>query len=124
MVDLHIVCCLCGDIGFPDKLFRCNKCSNRFQHSYCSNYYEESSSTAGLCDWCLSKERSGKHVVSSKRQSIGKETGLATNRSEYSNEKIKQNEREENAEKGKNTSGTPSPRPASRRYKSLKDVMC
>jgi len=34
MVDLQTVCCMCGDVGFPDKLFRCNKCRHRFQHSY------------------------------------------------------------------------------------------
>lgn len=34
MVDLQTVCCMCGDVGFPDKLFRCNKCRNRIQHSY------------------------------------------------------------------------------------------
>ncbi|KAL5718382.1 hypothetical protein ACHQM5_011289 [Ranunculus cassubicifolius] len=116
MVDLHIVCCMCGDVGFPDKLFRCNKCSNRFQHSYCSNYCNES----GICDWCLSKERTGK----STKKSIG--IGGSNRSSEYSHEKIKHGERDETVEKGKNnnTSGVPSPRHASRRYKSLKDVMC
>lgn len=34
MVDLQTVCCMCGDVGFPDKLFRCSKCRNRSQHSY------------------------------------------------------------------------------------------
>ena len=34
MVDYEIVCSMCGDVGFPEKLFRCNKCRNRFQHSY------------------------------------------------------------------------------------------
>lgn len=34
MVDVEKVCCMCGDIGFPDKLFHCNNCRNRFQHSY------------------------------------------------------------------------------------------
>lgn len=28
------VCCMCGDVGFSDKLFRCNKCRYRLQHSY------------------------------------------------------------------------------------------
>lgn len=27
------VCSMCGDIGFPDKLFRCARCRYRFQHS-------------------------------------------------------------------------------------------
>lgn len=34
MVDLQTVCSMCGDVGFPDKLFRCSKCHHRFQHSY------------------------------------------------------------------------------------------
>lgn len=36
MVDHQTVCCMCGDVGFLDKLFRCNKCNHRFQHSYVS----------------------------------------------------------------------------------------
>lgn len=28
------VCSMCGDVGFPDKLFRCARCRRRFQHSY------------------------------------------------------------------------------------------
>ncbi|KAF8412976.1 hypothetical protein HHK36_000948 [Tetracentron sinense] len=121
MVDLQTVCCMCGDVGFPEKLFRCTKCCNRFQHSYCSNYYSESERIE-LCDWCQSEERSARHGGSSKK-SAGIDSGI-TNRSEYSGDKVKQNEREENAEKGKNTSSAPSPRPSTRRYKLLKDVMC
>ncbi|XP_020570716.1 uncharacterized protein LOC110017901 [Phalaenopsis equestris] len=59
MADVRHVCCMCGDIGFSDKLFQCLRCLYRFQHSYCSNYYREESSTeqtAGLCDWCRSEE--------------------------------------------------------------------
>ncbi|KAF8379217.1 hypothetical protein HHK36_028647 [Tetracentron sinense] len=122
MVDLQTVCCMCGDVGFPEKLFRCIKCHNRFQHSYCSNYYSESSEPIELCDWCKSEERSARHGASSKK-SGGIDTGVI-NRSEYSGDKIKQNDREGSAEKGKNTSSTPSPRPSARRYKLLKDVMC
>nr|DAD47765.1 TPA_asm: hypothetical protein HUJ06_017702 [Nelumbo nucifera] len=33
MVDLQTVCCMCGDVGFSDKLFRCIRCRHRFQHS-------------------------------------------------------------------------------------------
>ena len=25
---------MCGDVGFPEKLFRCSRCCNRYQHSY------------------------------------------------------------------------------------------
>ncbi|KAJ1439455.1 hypothetical protein SESBI_02391 [Sesbania bispinosa] len=124
MVDFQTVCCMCGDVGFPDKLFRCNKCRHRFQHSYCSNFYGELPQIE-LCDWCESEGRSTRHVGSNSKKPVvvaGNDAGT-TSRSEYSGEKIKQHDREENAsEKGK--SPTPSPRPATRRYKLLKDVMC
>ncbi|OQU82095.1 transcription factor Sp8-like [Sorghum bicolor] len=51
------VCSMCGDVGFPEKLFRCARCRHRFQHSYCTNYYGDSapaSAGSGMCDWCLS----------------------------------------------------------------------
>ncbi|XP_042484010.1 uncharacterized protein LOC122064358 [Macadamia integrifolia] len=135
MVDLQTVCSMCGDVGFPDKLFRCSGCRHRFQHSYCSNYYIESSVRMELCDWCQSEERSSstKHGgVSSRRSVVHDGTIGSTNRSEYSGEKIKQNDRGDNTDKGKNSSSnttatataTPSPRPTARRYKLLKDVMC
>ncbi|KAK2974640.1 hypothetical protein RJ640_020522, partial [Escallonia rubra] len=122
MVDLQPVCCMCGDVGFPDKLFHCIKCRNRFQHSYCSNYYSDSSVTIELCDWCQCEERSGaKQVGSSKKSDTGV---ITTNRSEYTGDKIKQHDREESTEKGKqpSTTGAPSPRTTTRRYKLLKDV--
>ncbi|KAE9622077.1 hypothetical protein Lal_00032656 [Lupinus albus] len=123
MVDLETVCCMCGDVGFPEKLFRCNKCSHRFQHSYCSNYYGELPEIE-LCDWCQSEEKSSSRNIgfNSKKPVTGNDAGT-TNRSEYSGEKIKQHDREESgSEKGK--SPTPSPRTTTRRYKLLKDVMC
>ncbi|KAK9273535.1 hypothetical protein L1049_018345 [Liquidambar formosana] len=126
MDDHHqTVCCMCGDIGFPDKLFRCTRCRNRFQHSYCSNYYSESSEPIELCDWCQSEERSVRHGSSSKKSAAGNDmiNSGVTSRSEYSGgDKIKQHDKEESADKGK--SPTPSPRPTARRYKLLKDVMC
>ncbi|KAJ1430914.1 hypothetical protein SESBI_07507 [Sesbania bispinosa] len=121
MVDLPTVCCMCGDVGFPDKLFRCNKCRHRFQHLYCSNYYGELAEIE-LCDWCQSEEKNvnSRHIGSNSKKPVA---GTAV-RSEYSGEKmIKQHDREESgSEKGK--SPTPSPRPSTRRYKLLKDVMC
>ncbi|KAK4752314.1 hypothetical protein SAY87_021112 [Trapa incisa] len=121
MVDLQVLCCMCGDVGFPEKLFRCNKCHNRFQHSYCSNYYTESSDPIERCDWCQSEERSNWRQGNSSKKSA-----LRVSRSEYSPaEKAKQSDREEAPEKsGKTQNGTPSPRHAIRRYKLLKDVMC
>ncbi|MED6130917.1 hypothetical protein PIB30_005206 [Stylosanthes scabra] len=122
MVDLQTVCCMCGDVGFPDKLFRCTKCRHRFQHSYCSNFYGELPEIQ-LCDWCQSA--ADKTIASNSKKSLSLSAGTATNRSEYSGDKIKQHDREVEiiaSEKGK--SPTPSPRTATRRYKLLKDVMC
>ncbi|KAK6920341.1 hypothetical protein RJ641_016245 [Dillenia turbinata] len=130
MVDHHqhqIVCCMCGDVGFPDKLFRCNKCRNRFQHSYCSSYHSESSEQMKVCDWCQSEERTTRSHTSSTKKSIAinESTGF-THRSEYAGDKIKQHEDggSGGGDKGKSPTGTPSPRPTTRRYKLLKDVMC
>ncbi|GMI85936.1 hypothetical protein like AT1G02070 [Hibiscus trionum] len=124
MMDLQTVCCMCGDVGFPDRLFRCNKCRHRFQHSYCSNYYSELAEPVEQCDWCRSEERNSRQAKGScsKKPSTGNEAGIM-NRSEYSGgDKIKQESGDHN-HKGK-SSGTPSPRPTTRRYKLLKDVMC
>lgn len=78
----------------------------------------------------MSEEKGPRHISGgSSRKSNGgggneKEAGRG-NRSEYSGERIKQHDREEVAtERVKNPSGTPSPRPSTRRYKLLKDVMC
>ncbi|KAL9295645.1 hypothetical protein AtEden1_Chr3g0217921 [Arabidopsis thaliana] len=95
---------------------------------YCSSYYKEQADPIKICDWCQceTKSRTGaKHGVnggSSKR----------SYRSEYSSphHQIKQQEINQTtsssippaADKGK--TGVPSPRPATRRYKLLKDVMC
>lgn len=81
-----------------------------------------------VCDWCESEERSVRQVGLSKRS--GAKFGRGTNRSEYSGERIKENgdrvENSNSSERGKNGngSGVPSPRPAGRRYKLLKDVLC
>ncbi|TYH95520.1 hypothetical protein ES332_A12G111300v1 [Gossypium tomentosum] len=127
MVDRQTVCCMCGDVGFFDKLFRCNKCRYRFQHSYCSNYYSEFAEPIELCDWCRSEERNSKHGSSSKKSPLmNRNETRIVNRSEYSGDKIKQHNddhQHEHHHRGKN-SGTPSPRPTTRRYKLLKDVMC
>ncbi|GAA0150389.1 hypothetical protein Leryth_027545 [Lithospermum erythrorhizon] len=134
MVDnVETVCCMCGDVGFPDKLFNCIKCRNRFQHSYCSNYYSsEASEPIQVCDWCQSEviRSSGRQSVSS-RKSMAMASSNDHNKrsSEFSSEKSsnKHHGREEGStvERGKNPSGgTPSPRQATRRYKLLKDVMC
>ncbi|XP_076921042.1 uncharacterized protein LOC143582329 [Bidens hawaiensis] len=119
MVDVERVCCMCGDVGFPDKIFRCTTCQYRFQHSYCSNYNNESSDPPEHCDWCKAEDiKSSKHVGSSKKP-VG-----VSGRSEYSGDKIKLQSREEGSEKRKSPTGAPSPRTSTRRFKLLKDIMC
>ncbi|KAK1424940.1 hypothetical protein QVD17_20281 [Tagetes erecta] len=117
-MDVERVCCMCGDVGFPDKIFRCITCNDRFQHLYCSNYYNESSDRPELCDWCQVdeiKQRSKHDHGSSKKPE-----------SEHSGDKNKLNDRdrEDGAEKRKSPTAVPSPRTSTRRYKLLKDVMC
>nr|XP_043622264.1 uncharacterized protein LOC122593875 [Erigeron canadensis] len=129
MVDVERICCMCGDVGFPDKIFRCIKCHHRFQHSYCSNYYSEASGPPELCDWCQTEVIRGtttpttKHGAGSSKKSSSK-----ANRTEYSGEKlIKQHDREDASDqkaKSSSSNGAPSPKTATRRYKLLKDVMC
>nr|GMD62100.1 Zinc finger, FYVE/PHD-type [Ipomoea batatas] len=129
MVDLQTVCSMCGDVGFPDKLFRCSKCHHRFQHSYCSSNYSEFSEPIQVCDWCQSEQRSSRHGGSSRKSAAaGGDSG--TKRSEYSGDKIKQHDHHDGCSErrppppAKNPGGAPSPRPTTRRYKLLKDVMC
>ncbi|XP_076917871.1 uncharacterized protein LOC143578089 [Bidens hawaiensis] len=124
MMEVERVCCMCGDEGFPDKIIRCTKCHHRFQHSYCSNSYNESSEPSEVCNWCLTDEtQTAKHGGFLKKPASKVDTGVS-NRSEYSGNKIKQQEREESkSDKGKSPTGAPSPRTAPRRYKLLKDVM-
>ncbi|KAK7350385.1 hypothetical protein VNO77_08949 [Canavalia gladiata] len=123
MVDLQTVCCMCGDVGFPDKLFRCNKCRYRFQHSYCSNYYGELPEIE-RCDWCQSEGKISRYNSfgsNSKKPVAGNDAGT-TSRSEYSGERIKQHDHHEENSSEKGKSPTPSPRTATRRYKLLKDI--
>ncbi|MQL86368.1 hypothetical protein Taro_018905 [Colocasia esculenta] len=126
MGDLNTVCCMCGDVGFPDKLFRCARCSSRFQHSYCSNYYEDggSSEAAGLCDWCRSEERNSSRAHA-------RRTGSGKRADHSGGERAKQggggvDPEDGDGGRGKNTGGPPgmSTRPSGRRYKLLKDVLC
>ncbi|XP_060218922.1 protein PARALOG OF AIPP2 [Lycium barbarum] len=135
MVDLQKVCSMCGDVGFPEKIFRCSKCHHRYQHSYCSNYYSEMSGGIEVCDWCQSEEKHSNSRRGSSSRKSATEGITMSSRSEYSGgDKIKQqhhdhhNHREESTahdQKPKNNhGGAPSPRTSTRRYKLLKDVMC
>ncbi|KAJ0961994.1 hypothetical protein J5N97_029822 [Dioscorea zingiberensis] len=133
MESMSTVCCMCGDVGFQDRLFQCMRCHYRSQHWYCTNYYhEDQSTTSGVCDWCLSEQRAvagSRHASQShfsKKQQAEKEATHGA-RSEYSSmDKIKQagGEREEAGNRGKSTAGASSSKPSGRRYKLLKDVLC
>ncbi|XP_073148074.1 uncharacterized protein [Henckelia pumila] len=128
MVDHQTVCCMCGDVGFPDKLFRCSNCRHRSQHSYCSNFYSEFSDPIQVCDWCQceGKSSSSRHGNSSASRNNTKAASHASEvRSVYSGDKIKLQDREEGGSPPEKAAGkSPSPRPTTRRYKLLKDVMC
>ncbi|KAJ8465611.1 hypothetical protein OPV22_028163 [Ensete ventricosum] len=50
-----VVCCMCGDHGLAQELFRCKVCLVRCQHKYCSNLYPKAQSY-GACNWCLREE--------------------------------------------------------------------
>ncbi|KAH9626493.1 hypothetical protein KSS87_020195 [Heliosperma pusillum] len=45
-------CCMCGDHGLSNELFRCKICHFRSQHRYCSNLYPKAESYR-VCNWCL-----------------------------------------------------------------------
>lgn len=62
-------CCMCGDVGFQECLFRCHGCQHRFQHIYCSMLYCDQLALNGLnvCDWCLDLEEKQK-IQSHKRK--------------------------------------------------------
>ncbi|KAJ3706708.1 hypothetical protein LUZ61_010413 [Rhynchospora tenuis] len=116
-----IVCSMCGDIGFPEKLFKCSRCQYRFQHSYCTNYYSQKAADAAeVCDWCLTEEqRNSKQGIAQSKKIV------------ISTEKVKQIkvDREETVCRGKSinisgSSSSSSSKTAGRRYKLLKDVLC
>ncbi|KAJ1702281.1 hypothetical protein LUZ63_002060 [Rhynchospora breviuscula] len=118
-----IVCSMCGDIGFPEKLFQCSRCQFRFQHSYCTNYYSQKAADAAeVCDWCLTEEQ--RNSKQGTTQSQSKKIVIST-------EKVKQIkvDREETVCRGKSinisgASSSSSSKTAGRRYKLLKDVLC
>lgn len=84
---------------------------------YCSNYYNEQG-TSTVCDWCQSEERSGSRTFCWTKLEKKDDGSL----SRYVNSS--KNHNMENHDKGKNLVASSSSRPANRRYKLLKDVMC
>ncbi|URD86377.1 Pentatricopeptide repeat-containing protein, partial [Musa troglodytarum] len=47
-----VVCCMCGDHGLAQELFRCKVCLVRCQHN---DLYPKAQSY-GACNWCLREE--------------------------------------------------------------------
>ncbi|KAL3616491.1 hypothetical protein CASFOL_039881 [Castilleja foliolosa] len=129
MVDHQTECCMCGDVGFPANLFRCSKCRNRFQHSYCSNYYSEQAEAIEVCDWCQCEQKnnssSSRHNNTINGPRNNNKPGHTIDvRSAYSGDKTAKHRDEGGSSTEKATGKAPSPRTPTRRYKLLKDVMC
>ncbi|CAN6273759.1 unnamed protein product [Urochloa humidicola] len=125
------VCSMCGDVGFPDKLFRCARCRRRFQHSYCTNFYGDAAPAeagAGVCDWCLSDDVGGgkKRPYSSSSAAVGcskqQHQQAAHGRSEQQQAFPPISGCGKGA--GKVTGGEHEGGRRARRYKLLKDVLC
>ncbi|CAO2039964.1 unnamed protein product [Urochloa humidicola] len=125
------VCSMCGDVGFPDKLFRCARCRRRFQHSYCTNYYGDAApaEAGGVCDWCLSEDAGGgggggkKRPYNSSAAGCSKQQQAAQGRSEQQQQAFPPISGCGKGE-GKVTGGEHEGGRRARRYKLLKDVLC
>uniref|UniRef100_A0A0D9VJ41 PHD-type zinc finger plants domain-containing protein n=1 Tax=Leersia perrieri TaxID=77586 RepID=A0A0D9VJ41_9ORYZ len=123
------VCSMCGDVGFPDKLFRCARCRRRFQHSYCTNYYGDGAPAeagAGVCDWCISEASA---FVGKKGASAAATPGAVRQLVEEANEESFRGKSKTAAGGGEQQQamecgGRRVSKGAVRRYKLLKDVLC
>ncbi|KAL6499417.1 hypothetical protein OROHE_026080 [Orobanche hederae] len=123
MSDIQTECCMCGDVGFQDKLFSCTKGCKRFQHSYCSSNYSEKAEPIEVCAWCEDQGKKSPSPSSSRHANNNNNKSRSGHSNEdrpaaFSGEKIKRDEGGSSAEK--TTGKAPSPR--TRRYKLLKDV--
>ncbi|XP_066350458.1 uncharacterized protein [Miscanthus floridulus] len=125
------VCSMCGDVGFPKKLFRCARCRYLFQHSYCINYYGDSAPTSAgsdMCDWCLSDVAGGKARWSSSSPA-GKQHAAATGSQESSTTTSSGGSgrgagKASGGDQAELVGRRATTRAAGRRYKLLKDVLC
>ncbi|XP_043713652.1 uncharacterized protein LOC122662152 [Telopea speciosissima] len=82
-------CCMCGDYGLPEELFRCKICLFRFQHRYCSNLYPKAESYR-VCNWCL-KRKGRKIIDGAAHNSSSSSLSSANNNSERHKEDGKNN---------------------------------
>eukprot|EP01018_Ginkgo_biloba_P016514 Gb_04244 [translate_table: standard] len=142
-----IVCCICGDVGFQDQLFKCEKCLRRFQHSYCSSSYLQAGWKIGVCEWCHYEDKRRTSGISCKRRNVEERGDLETQisaqeerkngleNSKPSDHAVLGREGEEESTHAKCSKNSlvrdnkdkiavGSPRPTNRRYKLLKDVLC
>uniref|UniRef100_A0A0D9W7Y1 PHD-type zinc finger plants domain-containing protein n=1 Tax=Leersia perrieri TaxID=77586 RepID=A0A0D9W7Y1_9ORYZ len=130
MAGTGTVCSMCGDVGFPDKLFQCARCRYRFQHSYCTNYYGDAAAAAAggsdMCDWCLSDVAAGKQArYSSMVAGGGKmQQGAGSQESSSTTTSSSSAGRGGKGAGGEQESGRRGSKAAGRRYKLLKDVLC
>ncbi|XP_044475551.1 uncharacterized protein LOC123203296 [Mangifera indica] len=66
-------CCMCGDFGLSNELFRCKICQFRSQHRYCSNLYPKAESYE-ICNWCLSQKEDKEKSQNSSNSSSSNKT--------------------------------------------------
>ncbi|KAG8083147.1 hypothetical protein GUJ93_ZPchr0014g47220 [Zizania palustris] len=121
------VCSMCGDVGFPDKLFQCMRCRYRFQHSYCTNYYGDgapASAGSDMCDWCLSDVVAGKTKSSSYSSAAGKQQAVGSQESCTTSSSAGRGAASKAGAGAEQESGRRGTKAAGRRYKLLKDVLC
>ncbi|KAG6497910.1 hypothetical protein ZIOFF_045816 [Zingiber officinale] len=115
---------MCGDVGFADKLFLCIRCNYRFQHSYCTNYYEEAAlASPAVCDWCICESRSASEakrvsslLYSKKPTAAGRDHSTGSSGSGAGDSKLKQSSEQEQI-RGRSKSGATaaSSKPTARR---------
>ncbi|XP_042497981.1 uncharacterized protein LOC122076636 [Macadamia integrifolia] len=86
-------CCMCGDYGLPEELFRCKICLFRFQHRYCSNLYPKAESYR-VCNWCL--KRKGRKIIDGGAHNSSSSLSSANNNSERREEDGSKNNRKNN----------------------------
>ncbi|XP_031498926.1 uncharacterized protein LOC116263359 [Nymphaea colorata] len=70
-------CCMCGDLGLPNALFRCGVCLFRSQHRYCSDLYPKAESYR-ICNWCL-RERETQPSTSIGEDNSSASSGVSKN---------------------------------------------
>ncbi|KAJ4963529.1 hypothetical protein NE237_023468 [Protea cynaroides] len=85
-------CCMCGDYGLPNELFRCKICLFRFQHRYCSDLYPKSVSYR-VCNWCL--KRKGRKIMEGAHNSSSSLS--CANNSERHDEEERKNRKSNNS---------------------------